>query len=389
MKTKRYKKTKDLFKKVLSNFALYGLIPLICGGFLGLFIFIRAKGAPDATETFARIENLTLSTVIGGGTVREEKTTGFYFHSGEILFPMYDSQNFIIGGGKYFHIPEKKPEEEKKQENTPSSLPENAVPIISCDLSSPSPYINTTKYSIDVEEARNSLFPSETKVHGNDPLVLVLHTHGTESYFEDSFNLSGFASGEIKGYFIQGETTFRTDDPKKSVVQVGKVFSDTLIAEGIPTVHCTVMHDKDDFNDAYANSAETVQKMLKEYPSIQYVIDLHRDSVVRGDSYVKSLTQIENTPTAQVMAVVGTNQNGRHPNWEQNLIVAVGFKDAMDALYPTLARSLYLRTSRFNQEFLPGCILLEVGSCGNTLEEAETAAKFSAKAFAHMLKTRQ
>ncbi len=387
MKKANTKIVKDFSKKAFSFFALYGLIPLICGGFLGLFFFVQAKGAPAASDAMAKIGEITLATVIGGDSKKEEAPKGFYFNSDELLFPMHQNLTLVIGGGSYFHIPEKKAEPEKP-ENTLSALPENAVPIISCDLSSPSLYINTTKYTIDVEEARNAHFPSQTKVSGEEPLVLVLHTHGTESYFEDKLNLSAFAEGEIKGYFLQGETTFRTDDPSKSVVQVGKVFSETLIAEGIPTIHSTIMHDKDDFNDAYANSAATVQKMLKEYPSIQYVIDLHRDSVVRGDSYVKSLTKIENTPSAQVMAVVGTNQNGKHPNWKQNLIVAVGLKDTMDTLYPSLARSLYLRTSRFNQEFLPGCILLEVGSCGNTLEEAETAARFSAKAFAHMLKTR-
>lgn len=388
MKKSNQEKIKFFCKKILSYFALYGLIPLICGGFLGLFFFVQAKGVPEVSEVMTKLGGLTLATVIGGDTEKETAAKSFYFPTGEISLPFQQSLTAVIGGRKYFFMPEKK-KMEKVPETSPISLPENAVPIISCDLSSPSPYINTTKYTIDVEEARNTAFPSKTKTEGEAPLVLVLHTHGTESYFEDKSNLSGFSEGDIKGYFIQGETVFRTENPEKSVVQVGKVFSETLIAEGIPTLHCTVMHDKDDFNDAYANSAETVRKMLSEYPSIQYVIDLHRDSVVRGDSYVKSLTTIENTPSAQVMAVVGTNQNGRHPNWKQNLVVALGLKDAMDTLYPTLSRSLYLRTSRFNQEFLPGCILLEVGSCGNTLEEAETAARFSAKAFSYMLKTHQ
>ena len=61
----------------------------------------------------------------------------------------------------------------------------------------------------------------------------------------------------------------------------------------------------------------------------------------------------------------------------------------MDTLFPKLSRSLYLRTSRFNQEFLPGAMLLEVGSCANTLEEAENAAKYAAHAFSEMLKSRR
>jgi hypothetical protein len=262
------KNIKEFCKKGFSYFALYGMMPLIWGIFLGLFFFVQAKGAAAATDTMEKIGKITLETVIGGNAKQEEAKRGFYINSRELLFPLDNRLPLLVGGVSYFHIPEKT-ESEKEISPTPATLPENAVPIISCDLSSPSLFINTTKYTIDVDEARNSRFPSQTKTSDNAPLVLVLHTHGTESYFEDSFNLSSFAQGEIKGYFIQGETTFRTDDPTKSVVQVGKVFSETLIAEGIPTIHCTVMHDKDDFNDAYANSAATVQKMLKDYPSIQ------------------------------------------------------------------------------------------------------------------------
>ncbi len=396
MAEKTKTKIKKALKKAVGYFALYGIIPLICGGFVSLFFFVQIKGAPEALEVMGRVGEITLSTVIGGETKKEEIKRGFYFLSRELFFPAHEKMAVVLGGARYFYFsdtPKEEVKEEVKEETAPDtvyeSLPAGAVPIISCDLSSPSFYINTTNYTIDLQAARSALFPSKTKSEENAPLVLVLHTHGTESYFEDKSNLSHFAQGNIEGYFIQGETTFRTDDPAKSVVQVGKVFSDTLISEGIPTLHCTIMHDKDDFNDAYAKSAETVQKMLAEYPSIQYVIDLHRDSVVRGDSYVKSLTTIDDTPSAQVMLVVGTGQNGRHPNWKQNLIVATGYKDSIDALYPSLSRSLYLRTSRFNQEFLPGCMLLEVGSCANTLEEAENAARFAARAFAHMLKTRE
>jgi stage II sporulation protein P len=220
-------------------------------------------------------------------------------------------------------------------------------------------------------------------------LVLVLHSHGTECYFEDNTNLSDFATDEIESYFVEGQTFFRTQDTEKNVVRVGKVFSDTLNRLGIPTIHCTVMHDRDDYNNAYTYSAETVKAYLKEYPSIQYVIDLHRDSVVRGNAWVKTRTEIEGKESAQVMLVVGTNQNGRHPNWEKNLVVATAYKDTMDTLYPSLARSMYLRTARFNQEYLPGCMLLEVGSAANSLEEAETAAVLAAKAFASMLQARQ
>ena len=98
-----------------------------------------------------------------------------------------------------------------------------------------------------------------------------------------------------------------------------------------------------------------------------------RDSIARGDARVKTETTVKGEKSAQVMLVVGTNQNGRHPHWEKNLVVATAYKDTMDTLYPSLARSVYLRTARFNQEFLPGCMLLEVGSAANRSKPNEVS----------------
>ena len=374
-------------KKFFCYFSLYGLIPLISCCFVVLFLFIQVKGGSVAEETITKLGEKTLLTYVGTGSERQEEEKGFYFFSQNFIPPTHGKITAFIGTFIPRLTPAVPKTPDKKVEVVYESLPPEAKPVISCDLSSPSYFINTTKYEIDVEKARNSAFPSGTNT-SEKPLVLVLHTHGTECYFEDNTNLSDFAGEGIESYLLEGSTSFRTTDPEKSVVAVGKVFSDTLNASGIPTLHCTVMHDKDDFNQAYVNSAETVKAMLKTYPSIQYVVDLHRDSVVRGESYVKSLTTIENTPCAQVMLVVGTNQNGRHPNWEQNLVVATGLKDRMDQMYPTLSRSLYLRTARFNQEYLPGCMLLEVGSAANTLEEAKTAASFAALSFADLIKSK-
>ncbi len=386
MKEIRKEKIKAIFQKSVSYFAIYALLPLICGGILGLFAFIQAAGPAQAETIMAEVGEKSLTTVLGVSVAEEKAQRGLYLLSGEIPFPVHDRIPVAVGTAHYYSpLPFDSEVEERKPEILYDSLPANATPVIRCDLSSSSFYINSTQYTIDLNKTRNSPYPSAVKTTENEPLVLVLHTHGTESYFEDNTNLSDFAQEGVDSYFLESNTSFRTTDPAKSVVQVGKVFSERLNELGISTLHCTVMHDKDDFNSAYINSAETVKRYLAQYPSIQYVIDLHRDAVVRGDAYVKSYTTIQDTPSAQVMLVVGTNQNGRHPNWEQNLVVATSFKDTMDALYPGLSRSLYLRTARFNQEYLPGCMLLEVGSAANSLQEAESAALFAAESFAKMI----
>ena len=395
-------KQKKFWKKFVSYFAIYALLPCLCGIGVALLALINQVGADDAEDLLNGLGEKTVFAAIGGELYQEELKTGFYFLSQEIFFPLPKEATLFLGTAQYYQsvkpilspsvqtppfTPPSAPE--KNPEIIYESLPAGATPVVSVNLSSPSKFNNTTKYTIDLEEARNSAFPSSVFPNGDNPLVLVLHSHGTESYFEDNTNLSDFASGEVESYFIEGQTVFRNEDITKNVVQVGKVFSETLISSGIPTLHCTIMHDQGDYNNAYTKSAETVQRLLKEYPSIQYVIDLHRDSVVRGDAWVKTQTEINGQKSAQVMLVVGTHQNGKHPNWKQNLIVATAFKDTMDAQYPSLSRAMYIRTARFNQEYLPGCMLLEVGSAANTLEEAETAARFAALSFAQMLKDRQ
>lgn len=378
-------------QKAFGLFALYGVIPLVFGVMVGLVVFIQSEGSGRAVKILNQLGEQSVAGVIGGKTQRNGFSGGFYFLTEELLPPLHDQAAVTLGGGAYFS-PKKGAEAPEGNGNTGEAkkqtadviydaLPAGATPIISCDLSSTAFFINTTGKEVDVNAARNAVLP-KTSDKGTEPLVLVLHTHGTEGYFEDNTNLSEFATEGITGYFLPDETSFRTNDPAKSVVQVGKVFSQTLLSCGIPTLHVETMHDAEDFNSAYSKSGETVKKLLAQYPSIQYVIDLHRDSVVRGDSYVKSLATVENTPSAQVMLVVGA---GKHENWEKNLSVAANYKEQMDARFPSLSRALYLRTARYNQQYLPGCLLLEVGSAANTLEEAENAARFAALAFADLL----
>jgi stage II sporulation protein P len=391
MEPNRKRKILKKMKKGFCLFLLYGLLPLIFGGVVAALIFARSVGEAKTLALYSEVKNQSLPNLLGSTLQKKETQFGFYSPSAELLLPAPKGIFMMAGTSRYlFSINQKEseiPQEKNPPETVYEALPAGAKPIVRSDLSSPSFVINTTDYVVNVEEARSSAFPSATESASEAPLVLVLHTHATECYFEDRTNLSDFATEGVESYFLENQTSFRTSDPEKSVVKVGKTFAEELNGLGVPTLHCTTMHDQNDFNDAYINSAETVKQYLKEYPSIQYVIDLHRDSVVRGDSFVKSYTEIEGVASAQVMLVVGTNQKGRHPNWKQNLIVATSFKDSLDALYPSLSRALYLRTARFNQEYLPGCMLLEVGSAANTLEEAERAAQFAARAFFQMLKT--
>ena len=108
----------------------------------------------------------------------------------------------------------------------------------------------------------------------------------------------------------------------------------------------------------------------------------------RGDTFrmkVKSTistspTTVDGTSTAQVMLVLGSSEGGEHPNWLENLTLACKIQNGLNTLYPTLARPMTLRSSRYNQQLCTGSLLVEVGTHGNTLQEALAAARLFARA---------
>ncbi|PKM62905.1 MAG: hypothetical protein CVU97_03020 [Firmicutes bacterium HGW-Firmicutes-21] len=234
--------------------------------------------------------------------------------------------------------------------------------------------INRTDYKVNLYDYTDLRFPIENKVN-SDPLVLIVHTHGTESYLPSGVD------------YYTAEETFRSEEQAKTVVAVGAVLAAELNSKGIVTLHDTEMHDRVSYSASYGNSKKAVSEALAKYPSIKYVIDLHRDAVFTSDGVnQKPITEINGQQVAQIMLVIGTNQGGaNHPDWKNNLTVGVKLQGILNNDYPTLARPIQLRTASFNQQLATGSLLLEVGSCGNTIDEAKNAAKLFAASFAKMI----
>lgn len=225
---------------------------------------------------------------------------------------------------------------------------------------------NQTSYTVNTDSALLANLVSGG-LYAEGPTVLIYHTHGTESY------LSGPT-------YEEGET-FRSENTAENIVAVGEAFANELREYGVGVCHDTVMYDKENYSESYAKSKKAVQDWLSVFPSIRYVIDIHRDSVVLSDKQVKLIAEIDGETAAQIMIVVGTDEGGSaHTGWLDNFVTAVHLQSALNELYPTLARPIYLRAESFNQNSSAGALLLEIGSCGNTLEEAKTAAKLAARA---------
>ncbi|MBQ9079865.1 MAG: stage II sporulation protein P [Clostridia bacterium] len=210
-----------------------------------------------------------------------------------------------------------------------------------------------------------------------DPVVLIIHTHGTEAYSpEGSISYDGVSE------------LARSSDITQNVVAVGAVIAEVLNENGVRTLHCTTMHDAESYRDSYSRSAATIREYLAKYPSIKYVIDVHRDSVTNSaGSLLRPVTRVEGETAAQVMCVVGSDWGGAdYPDWQDNLSFALKLRSALNAKYEKLCRPVYLRSSAYNQQYAPVSMLLEVGTSGNYLSEAKAAARLCAEELADIIK---
>ncbi len=217
---------------------------------------------------------------------------------------------------------------------------------------------NETSYQVDPEELLKS--PPAITMKGGGPKVLIVQTHATEAYAPKGSTV----------YDTQGND--RSEDLSKNVVRVGEVLCEVLENKGIQTIHDKTLHDTPSFNGSYASSLKAIEGYLEKYPSIQVVLDVHRDSIVYGDgTKAKVITEINGKQAAQLMFVVGTDQKGlTHPDWRENIKSAVHFQNAICEKYPTLMRHINLRRERFNGHTTAASMIIETGSSGNSLDEA-------------------
>ncbi len=203
------------------------------------------------------------------------------------------------------------------------------------------------------------------------PQVLIVHTHATESYT--------MPAGEE--YVPSDE--WRTLEEDKNMLRVGDEIASVLTDCGLTVLHDRTLHDYPNYSGAYNRSLATVQRYLEEYPSIVYVLDVHRDAVEDENGRSYKLLCAEEPKAAQMEFVLGTPGGGAaHENWTQNTKLACAVQESILTDYPTLMRPIVLRNSRYNQHLTPGSLLIEVGTAGNSLDEALTSARIFAEHFA-------
>lgn len=231
---------------------------------------------------------------------------------------------------------------------------------------------NRTDYTIDIPALIENA--PQLSAEGDGPKVLIYHSHATESYEMDGTDV----------YEPSGD--HRTLDTDKNMVRVGEEMKAVFEAAGIGVVHDTTLYDYPSYNDAYNRSVQGVAENLEKYPSIVLLLDVHRDALVATDGTIYKAVAGTVDNCAQVMMVMGTDATGQlHPNWRVNLALALSIQQALCDKWATLARPLVLRPTRFNQHLSTGTILVEVGTHGNTLQEAITAARLYARTVVELM----
>ncbi len=161
----------------------------------------------------------------------------------------------------------------------------------------------------------------------------------------------------------------------------------TLEEAGIETLHDPTLHDYPEYSGAYDRALEAIEGYLAEYPTISFVLDVHRDAIsdTEGNMY-KVVSNVAGLNAAQLALVIGTDGGGlEHPRWRENLKLAAALQQRMTESYPTLMRPITVRNSRYNEHATTGSLLVEVGAAGNSLEEALLSAKLLGQSLAELL----
>lgn len=191
---------------------------------------------------------------------------------------------------------------------------------------------------------------------GDGPQILIYHTHSQEA-FADS---------------VPG-------DVNTSIVGVGECLTKILTEQyGYRVLHNTGQYDVETRDNAYSRALPAVEQILAENPSIQVIIDLHRDEVAEE---TKLVTDIQGRPTARFMFFNGLSRTRKtgdidylaNENQEANLAFSFQMQLKAAEYYPGLTRRIYLKGYRYNMHLRPRTLLVELGAQNNTVEEAINA----------------
>lgn len=216
----------------------------------------------------------------------------------------------------------------------------------------------TEMTNAELSEAAKNI-PSFGELDSEQPSVLIYHTHTSESFlpYGDSFD---------------ADYPLRSGDPAKNMTAVGDAICDSLSKRGIGVVHDCMVYDSPMFTGAYYRSADGMLEILERYPSIKIVLDIHRDGITNADGSLDApVAEIDGKNAAQFMIISGCDDGEMDmPDYMENFKLACLLQNCAEEAYPDLARAVLFDYRNYNQSLSTGALLIEVGSHGNSLDEA-------------------
>ena len=241
-------------------------------------------------------------------------------------------------------------------------------------------YLRSSFYTVDSttmigEDQLNieDLMMLDPKINAetDGPKVLIFHTHSQEDFADSK-------KGDMSTY----------------IVGMGAYLSNRLNEMGIETLHHDGVYDlidgELDRSKAYQLAEKGIQKILSQNPTIEVVIDLHRDGVPDDKHLV---TDVDGKQTANIMFFNGlsrTKTNGDidylyNPYIDENLSFSFQMQLASETMYPGFARKIYLKGYRYNLHLMPKSLLIEAGAQTNTVEEMKNAMDLLANILGEVL----
>ncbi|MBO4991200.1 MAG: stage II sporulation protein P [Firmicutes bacterium] len=250
--------------------------------------------------------------------------------------------------------PEKQGEEEREESQASAEEPVVSVETETAEEKQP-------KEEQLKEDPASESVPMTDSI--GKPVVLIYHTHATESYQPVS------------------EGNFHSLGEEGTVRQVGDVMARRLEELGYEVIHDETIHDHPSYNQSYSRSLETAKSYLGRYPSLVFIVDLHRDAAGYAGSVGKTVT-VDGKNAASYGYVVGQG----NPNVAQLTDTVTDLNRIAEELYPGFTGKLIEKAYKFNQYISDHHVLIEVGNNENTIEQAKITGRYLADVIAAYLK---
>lgn len=307
--------------------------------------------------------------VIAGALILRLAAGGFFAPVGEMLRqPAVTSFLVYLQTGRVVRLAADLP-----QITVPETVPtrDSTEIIEKPSFSADDASLIDVKYNCDYRPDLAGLLtePLDWNLKSGEPTVLILHTHTTESYTKSGSDT------------YEETSSYRTLEPDYNMLSLGALVAQALEEAGIPVIHDQTFHDYPSYNGSYTHAAASTAEYLEAYPSIRLVLDLHRDAADTPTGQMSTSCSVGGETSAQLMMVVGTDAGAlEHPQWQENLSIALKLQALLEKEHPGICRPLNLTYQRYNQHLGDRALLIEIGAAGNTLQEAKIAAAQLAQA---------